>query len=77
MKSNARTPQQISVRLWMEENYRDCMDWSCNVLNTTTLAEDAASEFDLYEDYYDIPEWVYEMAFEVDQILVERNIVNQ
>jgi hypothetical protein len=60
------------VRQWMRDNaadYDDGIDINC-----TKLAEDAAYQFDIYEcdedtvpdDTYPIPEWVYEMAVEVE-----------
>lgn len=61
------------VRQWMQDNaadYDDGIDINC-----TALAEDAAYEFDIYEcdedtvpdDTYPIPEWVYELAFDVSE----------
>lgn len=43
------------AKKWMSNN---CSEYD----NATTLAEEAASEFDLYEDDIDyvIPEWVFE-----------------
>jgi len=55
------------VRMWMMaevEDYDDGIDINC-----TRLAEDAADEYDLYDDDIDftIPEWVFELAFEVER----------
>lgn len=52
------------ARQWMLDNvdeYDDGIDINC-----TQLAEDAAYQFDIYDDDIDftIPEWVYELAVE-------------
>ena len=65
------------VKNWMKDNYTQHIDFSCDVLNATTLAEDAAAEFDLYVGYYDIPEEVFEWAAEIEDILLERGIVQR
>jgi len=60
------------VRQWMRDNasdYDDGID-----INRTRMAEDAADQFDIYEcdedtairDGYTVPEWVYELAVEVE-----------
>jgi hypothetical protein len=54
------------ARQWMIDNaadYDDGID-----INTTRLAEDAAEQFDIYNDDIDfpIPEWVYKLAVEVE-----------
>lgn len=56
------------VKKWMhfhfyEYSYDDC----------TKLAEDAANEFDLYEDDVDyvIPEWVFELSAIASESLVK------
>ena len=54
------------VRQWMMDevpNYYDGID-----INTTRLAEDAADQYDIYDDdvEFTIPEWVYELAVEVE-----------
>ena len=63
------------VTQWMKENYEDCMDWTCNVLNTTLLAETAADVFSLYEnDQYDISEEVYDWAVDLEQELINQGV---
>jgi len=57
------------ARQWMIDNAADYDD-GINI-NCTRLAEDAAYEFGIYEeavpgDEYPIPEWVYELAVEVE-----------
>lgn len=53
-----------TVRRWMAQNAGNYCE--CGEVRTTTLAEDAADEFDLYEDdEYTIPECVFELAAEV------------
>ena len=60
----------MRVRQWMQDN---CADYDDGIdINCTRLAEDAAYEFDIYEDAvpgdeYPIPEWVYEPAVEVEE----------
>jgi len=57
------------VRQWMIDN---CADYDDGIdIDCTRLAEDAAYEFDIYEeavpnDEYPIPEWVYELAVKVE-----------
>jgi len=36
-------------------------------IDLTHLAEDAAFDFDLYDEVSDIPEWVFELALECSQ----------
>ena len=65
------TNYELACRWMMDEvpNYYDGID-----INTTRLAEDAADQFDIYECYedtairdgYTVPEWVYELAVEVE-----------
>lgn len=43
------------------DDYRD----GCGEINCTGLAEETAHYLDLYENYSDIPEWVFELAFDV------------
>ena len=55
--------ERQDARNYMKENLHDHIDRVCNEVNSTSLAEDAASELDLYEDDgITIPEWVYDMA---------------
>lgn len=68
---------RAKVKRYMRANYQDHIDETCNVLNATALAEDAAVEFNLYEGArYDIPEWVFEMATELEIELIKRGVVN-
>lgn len=56
------------VRAWMTQHVDEYVD-ECNEYDCTKLAEDAAQEFDLYEDNdtFTIPEWVFDLAVEVTQ----------
>ena len=59
-------PNRDLVRQWMKDNaadYDDGIDINC-----TRMAEDAADQYDIYDDDIDftIPEWVYELAVEVE-----------
>lgn len=61
------------------EVYEQHIDYTCNVLNCTSLAEDAAYEFNFYEEPtqdndYPIPEELYDLAYEVEKILIKRGI---
>lgn len=55
------------IRRYMQSRLDDHRQ-PCGEVNHTALAEDAAAEFDIYEDRrdYAIPEWVYELALAVD-----------
>lgn len=57
------------VKYWMRESI-DAYVSCCDEVNLTQLAEDAAQEFDLYEDDSDatIPEWVFELSSEVAEM---------
>jgi hypothetical protein len=68
-----------NVYVYMMNNYAYHVDPSCNVLNLTHLAEDAAEEFNLYEDEIDfvIPEWVFDLAYDIDKVLIQRGICQQ
>ena len=49
----------------MLDNLEEHRDLRTGDINCTTLAEDAADHFNIYEDdddCYEIPEWVYETA---------------
>lgn len=63
-----------AVRRWMAQNAGSYYD--CGEVNTTLLGEDAAGEFDLYEDEeeYIIPECVFELAAEVADWSVSSHI---
>lgn len=55
-----------TVKDWMRINMNNHID-PCNEVNCTSLAEEAADVFDLYEDHEDyvIPEEVFDWAVEV------------
>lgn len=56
-------------------NYQDHIDYTCNVLNVTGLAEDACDHFDLYEgDEYNVPENLYEWASDFEDVLIKRGV---
>lgn len=54
------------VRDWMQTNRWQFTDL-CGEINCTKMAEDAADNYNLYEDDIDfkIPEWVFELSAEV------------
>ncbi len=55
------------VRDFMESYVEECIDEKTGEVNTTLLAEMAADELNIYEGVdYDIPEWVFDIAFEFD-----------
>ena len=64
------------VRRYMLDNFEDNTDDVTGEIDCTFLAEDAAMHFDLY-DYDangDIPEWVFELAFDVAQEIKENEL---
>lgn len=57
-----------AVRSWMIRNYRDCIDNTCNEVNMTQLAENAAHHFD-HDEWLDIEtHWVWDLAFRISQL---------
>jgi hypothetical protein len=60
------------VKSWMRSNTDEHLD--CGEVNLTGLAENAAHEFDVYEEDSEatIPEWVFEMAVDVAIIYEEQ-----
>lgn len=65
-KAHDTTVQRLRVRNWMLNELDDKYGPKWEVVNLTELAENAASEFDIYEgSQCDIPEWVFEVAFDV------------
>lgn len=57
-----------SVLRWMRSNAADYYDYECDEWNCTQMAEAAAVEFNLHTGAeYDIPEWVFELAFHVSE----------
>lgn len=66
------------VKKYMLECYKEHVDNTCNVLNTTSLAEDAGDNFDLYSnDTYDIMLEVYDLAIEVELELIKQGLLNK
>ena len=64
--------QQDQARDWMraELTYEPETYDDCNEVNCTLLAETCASELDLYEDDGEtIPEWVFDLAVEVSEMV--------
>ena len=59
--------QLYRIRNYMNTEAKEHVDLDTAELNCTTLAEDAAKHFDLYgpAPNYDIPEVVFELAFEL------------
>lgn len=54
------------ARRWMADNISDYDDGA--EINCTRMTEDCADELDIYEDEdYTVPEWLYELAFEIEQ----------
>jgi hypothetical protein len=64
------------VLKYMKENVEDHVDWKTNEVNSTTLAEDACSHFNDYEEdgetinqrYFDL---AYELAVKKEKELLE------
>ena len=67
---------KIQVKTYMWNNYTDHIDYTCNVLNATGLAEDACDHFDDYLDEidYEVPEEYYDWAHEISSELIKRGI---
>ena len=65
----------IKINNYMDANYEEHIDLTCNVLNTTLLAEDVAYHFDLYENE-DIPEWVYDMGVIFEEKMIKLGLLN-
>jgi len=63
------------VKRWMQLHVTDHVDRQTDEVNTTSLAEEAAQEFELYEDKrdYKIPEEVYDMAVDVGGAWEKKN----
>lgn len=58
---------KVKIKKWMKNNIENHRDPITNEICATTLAEEAAQTFDLYEDdvEYVIPEEVFEISAEV------------
>ena len=60
---------------YMWQNYEDHIDYSCNVLNATGLAEDACDHFNAYlDDDFTVPDDFYDWAHEISSELIKRGI---
>lgn len=58
-----QTPK--SIRQYMKENVDDHVDWKTNEVNATTLAEDACTHFNDFEDDFEINQTYFDIAYEV------------
>ena len=69
---------KTQVKTYMWNNYEDHIDYTCNVLNATGLAEDACEAFSAYlpDTDYEVPEEFYDWAWEVEQVLIKRGTCN-
>lgn len=58
------------IKNYMLANSVDHIDNTTGSVNSTALAEDTTDHFDLYENEVDyaIPEWVYELALDYEEI---------
>jgi hypothetical protein len=58
---------KTEVKRWMSEHAVDHVEPATGIVNTTSLAEEAADAFDLYGNHnlYPIPEHVFEWSAEV------------
>lgn len=63
------------TKRWMEQHVKDHVDRQTDEVNTTSLAEEAATEFDIYEDRkdYKIPEEVFDLAVDVGEAWEKKN----
>jgi hypothetical protein len=70
---------KFKIKNYMRSCYQEHIDNSCNVLNTTSLAEDAANHFNLYLDdiNFEIDQDIYDYAVEVELELIKQSKVNQ
>lgn len=66
---------KVKTKRWMEQHVKDHVDRQTDEVNTTSLAEEAATEFDLYEDSkdYKIPEEVFDLAVDVGEAWEKKN----
>lgn len=61
---------------YMRNNWQDHYDPITNTICCTTLAEDAACKFDLYDSDCEIPDFVFDLADEVENYLVLRKLID-
>jgi hypothetical protein len=61
---NDREANQRKVHSYMRQEIANCVESDTGEVNCTKLAENAAAQYNLYEDTttYTIPEWVFDMA---------------
>lgn len=69
--------EQVMVQRWMLANFEEYVDPHTNTINLTLLAESAAQELDLYDRKHNIPEELYDAAFQIERILSTRKMVSQ
>ncbi len=69
-------PKRLVWDLMVSE-YKYHIDRRTNILNTTTLAEDAAADYRLYNSEYEIYEEVFDMAVELEQLIEQRKKQDQ
>lgn len=50
---------------YMQKNVEDHVDWKTNEVNATTLAEDACTHFNDFEEDDSIDQRYYDIAYEV------------
>ncbi len=76
-KKEAKAPKwdKSKVKRWMQQHVRDHVDRQTDEVNNTSLAEEAASEFNIYEDNrdYEIPEEVFDLSLEVGNAWEKHN----
>lgn len=53
------------IKAYMLREWEDHLDRRTNEVNATTMAEDACSHFNDYEDDYSIDQAYYDIAYEV------------
>jgi len=66
---------KAKTKRWMQQNVHEHVDRKTDEVNTTSLAEEAASEFNIYEDKrdYKIPDEVYDLAVDVGEAWEKKN----
>ena len=71
--------QEQKIKSYMRSCWNEHIDSTCNVLNTTSLAEDAISHFDginvtINSDDEDL---FFDYAVDIDRELYKKGLVNQ
>ena len=65
----------VAVRVYMHQIVRDHTDPYTGETNCTAMAEEAAFVFDLLEaENGEIPEWVFDQAFEVSELTKAKEV---